>query len=285
MDYLSKIAISTFRTAIYATIYFLLTVIFYYYHFIVAFAISMAMIFVSVFAEFVYMLFVVDKKHKEMLNGIDSYFDETDDLMESGIDKKTINKIYSYRKYKKLMNIFNPIMAVLCGLDFVIVILIAYKDFFSNQENIPVFVMLIIFVLGVVALFIYLSIKDNKKLNTIELDIKHKEFETVEGKPVEIIPLYCYGGDHGVRYGGVYVGPTKITNRNRYSGHSMGYGIRMVFSNDVKVLALFEFPGMGYGKTKRSIYEELLRKKYNFKYLKNSKIVISGIGKVKDAFK
>jgi hypothetical protein len=131
---------------------------------------------------------------------------------------------------------------------------------------------------------IYSTVKEVHRLNSIDSDISNKNFETIKGTPEKIIPLYVFGDSINK---GVGFTSTGIRIRSGYYASSvdLGYAFLMKFENKKRVVVLFDYPGLGYRKMRKAIKAELLNQNYNFKYLKNSGIVISGIGSVKKVFK
>lgn len=236
---------------------------------------------VLVFAELFYSLHIIDKKRKNLLNEIDL---EIDELEEHVLDKKMLVKIFDYKKYKMIETKSNLVVLPIILMVFSLVFYPFESSPFLENPSIELFVVILIVLFIFLVFAIYSTVKEVHRLNSIDSDISDKNFETIKGTPEKIIPLYIFGDPINK---GVGFTSTGIRIRSGYYASSvdLGYAFMMKFENKKMVLVLFDYPGLGYRKMRKAIKAELLNQNYNFKYLKNSRIVISGIGSVKKVFK
>jgi hypothetical protein len=226
----------------------------------------LAIIFVVITAVLMFLLLVfqyisVEKYKKMYINN-----NESVNNLNNDIHKDMVNKIIFYKRDIKIHEICYLIFYPFILIDVVLIYYIFGAQLFADGETEILWYMILILFFIISLKSIINSVKQIKKLNTIDFDLENRNFEVIKEKPVKIKPLY-----HG-----------KVSRRNSLK---VGYGLEIHFENNLILIALIDFPFIGNKQIEKIIEEELMNKKYTLKYLSNSKVIVEIDSKIIEVFK
>lgn len=175
--------------------------------------------------------------------------------IDDKLNKESITtKITNYKKNKKLKKFTDIILIPLFFTDILLGYFLFKDEMVETSEDYMIYFAIILVVVFTVKSIIS-SIKELTILNTVDKELKSEKIESIKGIPKAIKPLYYTFSTKGDKLG-------------------VGYGIKLIYDNELELIVLIDYPNIGKRKMKKLIDEDLMGKKYEFKYLKTSKIVI-----------